>query len=86
MTRDVNVTWAGEAGVAACAFGLLSVLASWWFPFGPVLAVVGGISGVAGWLAGDRSGRAAIGVFLSATGLTVGLLGAWGSWVRLFGV
>jgi hypothetical protein len=86
MRDDANATWSEEASVASSAFGVLSLVMSWLFPLGPVLGAAGLVAGVLGWFRGDRSGRAAVGVALAGTGIAVGLLAAWGSWVRLFSI
>ena len=86
MVNDANATWAGEAGSVSHAFGMLSLLSCWWFPFGPVLGMIGVFAGAVGWLSGDRSGRSVLGIAFSGAASTVGLIAAWGTWVRLFSI
>lgn len=49
MPSNMNASTADQLAASAIVFGLVSLGVCWWFPFGPVLGVVGTGLGVLGW-------------------------------------
>jgi hypothetical protein len=85
MSADENASPADQCAAVAVVFGLVSLLTCWWFPYGPVVGVVGMGFGVIAWWAGV-GGRALVGTALAACGAGAGLLLAGDYWWRVFGL
>jgi hypothetical protein len=83
MTPEADPTLAGRLGMTGLAFALFGMAVCWWYPFGPLVALVGAVLAAAGWLGGDRLGR--LGTALAAGGAAAGAVIAWESWARLLG-
>ncbi|HEX4613653.1 MAG TPA: hypothetical protein VH092_36055 [Urbifossiella sp.] len=86
MAADENVSAADQFAAAAVVLGLVSLGVCWWFPFGPVLGVIGTGLGILAWWTGRDGERALVGMTLAATGAGAGLLLAWDYWWRAFGL
>ncbi len=85
MADTVNTPDAVAGGTSALAFGALSLLLCWWFPFGALLGATGVAVGLVSGLADWGRGRAVFGGLLAAGGLGAALVMNWGSWVRWLG-
>jgi hypothetical protein len=86
MDTDHDTAPADQFAAGAVVFGLVSLGACWWFPFGPALGLVGCGMGLLGWYAGRDGTRALLGTLLAACGSGAGLLLAWDYWWRLIGL
>ncbi len=83
MPAETDPSVVERIGLTGFVFGLIGMVLCWWFPYGPSLAAVGTLLGLAAWLSGDR--RAILGAFLAATGMAGGALLAWDDWKQLIG-
>lgn len=86
MEPDVNASTTDQIAAAAVVFGLVSLGVCWWFPFGPVLGLVGTGLGALAWWTGRDGERALVGAALAACGTGAGLLLAGDYWWRVLGL
>ena len=86
MTADANASVPDQLAAGAVVLGLVSLATCWWFPFGPVLGIVGTGFGVLAWWTVRDGRRALVGTGLAACGAGAGLLLAWDYWWRVFGL
>jgi len=80
--RYDSVNW---LAAGAIVFGLVSLAVCWWFPFGPILGLVGVGMGLAAGIGTDRE-ESGVGVMVAAIGAGTGILLAWDYWRRVVGL
>jgi hypothetical protein len=86
LIADKDISVSNLLASGSIAFALFALAVCWWFPFGPLIAVVAGTLAFLALVLGGTTPQAVLGLLLAGAAAGTGLVLGWNDAWRLVGL